>query len=86
MRHLLRHGRRSGPGPASLWLQCLSAPAPPQAICFSFVTQATLVFGDIVPRHEHAQGIVVARGIGGQMYRVVLVAQRVSHYSAQEKQ
>ena len=51
----------------------------------SFVIQATIGFGDIVPIREHAQGVVVAQGIGGQMYLAVLVARLVSLYSAQEK-
>jgi len=54
---------------------------PQRAIYFSFVTQATLGFGDIVPVRESAQGIVVAQGIGGQMYLAVLVARLVSLYS-----
>jgi voltage-gated potassium channel len=58
---------------------------PPRAIYFSFVTQATLGFGDIVPITEHAQGVVVAQGVGGQMYLAVLVARLVSLYSAQER-
>lgn len=58
---------------------------PPRAIYFSFVTQATLGYGDIVPRLESAQGLVVAQGVGGQMYLAVLVARLVSLYSAQEE-
>ena len=57
---------------------------PPRAVYFSFVTQATLGFGDIVPVQEHAEGLVVAQGIGGQMYLAVLVARLVSLYSARE--
>ena len=57
----------------------------PRAIYFSFVTQATLGYGDIVPIREHAQGVVVAQGVGGQMYLAVLVARLVSLYSAQGK-
>jgi hypothetical protein len=55
---------------------------PARAIYFSFVVQATLGFGDIVPVAQHAQGIVIAQAIGGQMYLVVLVARLVSLYSA----
>jgi hypothetical protein len=55
----------------------------PRAIYFSFVTQATLGYGDIVPIGEHAQGVVVAQGVGGQMYLAVLVARLVSLYAAQ---
>jgi voltage-gated potassium channel len=58
---------------------------PPHAIYFSFVTQATLGFGDIVPQGEHAQGVVIVQGVGGQMYLAVLVARLVSLYSAGEK-
>ncbi len=57
----------------------------PRAVYFSFVTQATVGFGDIVPQSEQAQGVVVAQGIGGQMYLAVLVARLVSLYSAQER-
>jgi hypothetical protein len=58
---------------------------PPRALYFSFVTQATVGFGDVVPISEGAQGLVVAQGIGGQMYLAVLVARLVSLYSAQEE-
>ena len=57
----------------------------PRALYFSFVVQATIGFGDVVPIGEHAQGIVVAQGVGGQMYLAVLVARLVSLYSAQER-
>jgi len=55
----------------------------PRAIYFSFVTQATLGYGDMVPVSEHAQGVVVAQGMGGQMYLAVLIARLVSLYAAQ---
>lgn len=55
---------------------------PARAVYFSFVTQATLGFGDIVPTNQDAQGVVVAQGVGGQMYLAVLVARLVSLYSA----
>ncbi len=57
---------------------------PPRAVYFSFVTQATLGYGDIVPVSEHAQGLTIAQGVGGQMYLAVLVARLVSLYSARE--
>ena len=57
---------------------------PPRAVYFSFVTQATLGYGDIAPISEHAQGVVIVQGVGGQMYLAVLVARLVSLYSAQE--
>jgi voltage-gated potassium channel len=57
---------------------------PPRAIYFSFVTQATLGFGDIVPLRDHSQGVVVAQGVGGQVYLAVLIARLVSLYSVEE--
>lgn len=56
---------------------------PPRAIYFSFVAQTTMGFGDVVPIGDQAQGLVVAQGVGGQLYLVVLVARLVSLYSAQ---
>jgi hypothetical protein len=58
---------------------------PTRAIYFSFVVQATLGFGDIVPLAEHAQGVVIVQGVGGQMYLAVLVARLVSLYSAEDE-
>jgi hypothetical protein len=57
---------------------------PARAIYFSIVVQSTLGFGDIVPIGEPAQGVVMAQGMGGQIYLVVLVARLVSLYAAQE--
>jgi hypothetical protein len=57
----------------------------PRAIYFSFVTQATLGYGDIVPATEEAQGVVIAQAVGGQIYLAVLVARLVSLYSAQKR-
>ena len=50
------------------------------AIYFSFVTLATLGYGDIVPRSDLARGLAVAEGIGGQLFLAVLVARMVSSY------
>jgi Ion channel len=52
-------------------------------IYFSFVTIATLGYGDIVPLSEPARGLAILEAVGGQMYLVVLVARLVSLYSAQ---
>jgi hypothetical protein len=71
--------------PGSFAVGSGAAFSQPRAIYFSFVTQATLGFGDIVPVREEAQGLVVAQGIGGQMYLAVLVARLVSLYSAEPK-
>ena len=50
------------------------------AIYFSFVTLATLGYGDIVPRSDLARGLAVVEGIGGQLFLAVLVARMVSSY------
>jgi voltage-gated potassium channel len=51
------------------------------AIYFSFVTLATLGYGDIVPRADVARGLTIVEGIGGQLFLAVLVARLVSLYS-----
>lgn len=58
---------------------------PPRAIYFSFVVQTTLGFGDITPASEAAQGLVVAQGVMGQIYLVVLVARLVSLHAANDR-
>jgi hypothetical protein len=51
------------------------------AIYFSFVTLATLGYGDIVPRTEVARSVAIIEGVGGQLFLAVLVARLVSLYS-----
>jgi hypothetical protein len=50
------------------------------AIYFSFVTLATLGYGDISPRGEIARGLAIVEGIGGQLFLAVMVARLVSLY------
>jgi voltage-gated potassium channel len=50
------------------------------AIYFSFVTLATLGYGDIVPRTEVARGLAIVEGVGGQLFLAVMVARLVSLY------
>jgi hypothetical protein len=59
--------------------------SPQRAIYFSFVTQATLGYGDVSPLRPESQGVVIAQAIGGQMYLAVLVARLVSLYSGQKR-
>lgn len=62
------------------WPGSLSGGAPfslSTAIYYSFVTLATLGYGDIVPRTEVARGVAVLEAIGGQLYVAVLVAKLV---------
>jgi voltage-gated potassium channel Kch len=57
----------------------------PQAIYFSFVTLATLGYGDIVPGTEAARGLAIFEAVGGQMYLVVFIARLVGMYSPQNQ-
>jgi hypothetical protein len=52
------------------------------ALYFSFVTLATLGYGDIVPRTDVARGVAIIEGVGGQLFLAVLVARLVSLYSS----
>jgi hypothetical protein len=51
------------------------------AIYFSFVTLATLGYGDVVPVSGPARALAMLESIFGQLYLVVLVARLVSLYS-----
>jgi Ion channel len=55
--------------------------SPNSAIYFSFVTLATLGYGDIVPRTDVARGLTIVEGVGGQLFLAVLVARLVSLYA-----
>ncbi len=45
---------------------------------FSFVTLATLGYGDIAPAHPVARSLAVAEAITGQLYLAILIARLVS--------
>ena len=47
---------------------------------FSFVTQATLGYGDVVPASQVARGLAIVQAIAGQLYLAVMVARLVSLY------
>jgi hypothetical protein len=55
------------------------------ALYFSFVTLATLGYGDIVPHTDVARGLAVVEGVGGQLFLAVMVARLVSLYAASDK-
>jgi voltage-gated potassium channel Kch len=50
------------------------------ALYFSFVTLATLGYGDIVPRTDIARGVAIVEAVGGQLFLAVMVARLVSLY------
>jgi voltage-gated potassium channel len=56
-----------------------------RAIYFSFVTLATLGYGDIVPHTDVARSLAVVEGVGRQLFLAVLVARLVSLYSSSAK-
>jgi hypothetical protein len=49
-----------------------------RAFYFSFVTQTTLGYGDIIPTHPLSQSLVTTEALVGQIYLVVLVAHLVA--------
>jgi len=58
-----------------------TALALPSAISFSFVTIATLGYGNVVPVSAPACGLAVAEGVSEQLYLAVLVARLVSLFA-----
>jgi hypothetical protein len=54
---------------------------PAAAIYFSFVTLATLGYGDIVPASDAARGVAVVEAVAGQLYVAVMIARLVSLYA-----
>lgn len=55
-----------------------------QLFYFSFVTLATLGYGDIVPISGPAKGMAILEAVIGQMYLVVVVSRLVSLYGQTE--
>jgi hypothetical protein len=47
-------------------------------IYFSFVTLATLGYGDVTPRSDAARGLAIVEAVAGQLYLAVMVARLVS--------
>ena len=56
-----------------------------QLVYFSFVTLATLGYGDITPRLPLAQMLAVLEAIFGQFYVAVVIAWLVSGYAARHR-
>jgi len=47
------------------------------AVYYSFVTLATLGYGDFLPRSDIARGIAIFEVIGGQLFLAVMVARLI---------
>ena len=54
------------------------------AVYFSFVTIATLGYGDIVPTSDQARGLVILEAVGAQLYLTILVARLVTLYEREK--
>lgn len=52
------------------------------AVYFSFVTLASLGYGDFLPKTDMVRGMAVFEVVGGQLFLVVMVARLVSLYSS----
>jgi hypothetical protein len=65
-------------GPAGAGPVAITADA---AMYFSFVTLATLGYGDIVPQTGLLRGVAVVEAVAGQLYIAVLVASLMSSYA-----
>jgi Ion channel len=52
----------------------------PTAIYFSFVTLATLGYGDIVPASDISRSVAIVEAVAGQLYLAVMVARLISLY------
>ena len=55
------------------------------AFYFSFVTLATLGYGDIVPRSEVARGLAIVEAVAGQLYLAAMIAYLANHYIPREQ-
>ena len=55
------------------------------ATYYSFVTLATLGYGDFLPRSELARGVATLEVIGGQLYLAVMVARLIGAFDITKK-
>ena len=57
----------------------------PAGVYFSFMTQTTVGYGDILPKSDLARGLAMLQAIAGQLYLAVMVARLVGLYMAGQK-
>ena len=55
------------------------------AVYFSFVTLATLGYGDFLPKTDMTRGFVVFEVIGGQLFLAAMVARLIGLYAVERK-
>ena len=75
---------------AALWHDAYSLPEGgrlvlPAGIYFSFITQTTVGYGDILPKSDLARGLSMVQAIAGQLYLSVMVARLVGLYMSTQK-
>jgi voltage-gated potassium channel len=68
----------NGPGASSPFIVA-------EGIYFSFITLATVGYGDMVPGNEVVRGLAVAEAIAGQFYLAVMVARLMSLYVREKR-
>ena len=72
-----------------VWPGSLVGPDPTTeltAVYYSFVTLATLGYGDFLPRTEIARGVATFEVIGGQLFLAVMVARLIGLFSGPDPQ
>ena len=70
------------------WPGSFTGPSPftrESAVYFSFVTLATLGYGDFLPKNDMTRGLVVFEAIGGQLFLAVMVARLIGLYTSVRK-
>ena len=73
----------------SAWPGSLVGPDPVtqlSAIYYSFVTLATLGYGDFLPRTDIARGVATFEVIGGQLFLAVMVARLIGLFAGEREQ
>ena len=71
-----------------LWPGSLVGPDPTTevtSVYYSFITLATLGYGDFVPRTDVARGLAMFEVIGGQLFLAVMVARLIGLFAPNEQ-
>jgi hypothetical protein len=71
------------------WPGTITGPTPltsAASVYYSFVTLATLGYGDFLPRTDMARGIATLEVIGGQLFLAVLVARLIGAFESAKPQ
>jgi hypothetical protein len=72
-----------------LWPGSVVGPDPMtelSAVYYSFVTLATLGYGDFLPRTDIARGVATFEVIGGQLFLAVMVARLIGLFSESKRE